>query len=75
VNRRRFVSTAAGVLAALPVRPAWPLQAVAQPARGPESGPRWLPSAELLRTLPRLLELAAVPGLALASVDGGRVFL
>jgi CubicO group peptidase (beta-lactamase class C family) len=75
VNRRRFVTTAAGVLAALPVRPAWPLQAVARHARDPEIGPRWLPSAELLRTLPRLLELAAVPGLALASVDGGRVFL
>jgi CubicO group peptidase (beta-lactamase class C family) len=37
-------------------------------------GPRWLPSSHLLRTLPRLLELAEVPGLALGVVQGGKVW-
>src|SRR6478736_7250184 len=74
VNRRRFLAaTAGGLLATLPAGPVWPMQtAVAR--RGPATGPRWRPTADLLRTLPRLLELAAVPGLSLASVDEGRVF-
>lgn len=74
VNRRRFITAAAGgLLATLPADPVWPMQA-AVTRRGPAAGPRWRPTAELLRTLPRLLELAAVPGLSLASVDEGRVF-
>jgi CubicO group peptidase (beta-lactamase class C family) len=74
VNRRRFLTAAAGgLLATLPGRPLWPVQASAL-RRGPGTvGPGWRPTAELLRTLPRLLELAAVPGLALATVDGGGV--
>ncbi len=75
VNRRSFIAAAAsGLLAALPVRPLWPIQATTT-RRGPgELGPRWRPTADLLRTLPRLLELASVPGLALATVDEGGVF-
>jgi CubicO group peptidase (beta-lactamase class C family) len=36
--------------------------------------PHWLPQAALLRHLPRLLELASVPGLALAVVNGRSVW-
>ncbi len=36
--------------------------------------PRWLPTTQLLRTLPRLLELAEVPGLALGLVQGGAIW-
>jgi CubicO group peptidase (beta-lactamase class C family) len=73
MNRRRFLATA-GVLAALRAETAWSLQATPpqQPRGG--SGPHWRPSLDLLRTLPRLLELASVPGLALATVDEGRIF-
>jgi CubicO group peptidase (beta-lactamase class C family) len=74
VNRRRFLAAAAGgLLATLPARPVWPVQATSL-RRGPgAAGPRWRPTAELLRSLPRLMELAAVPGLALATVDDGGV--
>ncbi len=74
MNRRRFVTTAAGsLLATLPVRPLWPVQATAV-RRGPHLvGPRWRPTSELLCTLPRLLELASVPCVSLASVDGGGI--
>jgi CubicO group peptidase (beta-lactamase class C family) len=74
VNRRRFVTAAAGgLLATLPPRPLWPVQAAAL-RRGPGVlGPRWLPTTDLLRTLPRLLELAAVPAVSFATVDEGRV--
>lgn len=74
VNRRRFLAAAAGgLLATLPARRVWPVQATSL-RRGPGAvGPRWRPTAELVRTLPRLLELAAVPGLALATVDDGGI--
>jgi CubicO group peptidase (beta-lactamase class C family) len=73
VNRRRFVAAAtSGLLATLPARPLWPVQATA-PRRGP-LGPHWRPSPDLLRALPRLLELAAVPAVSFATVDEGRVF-
>jgi CubicO group peptidase (beta-lactamase class C family) len=62
--------TAGTLLATLTSRRAWPLQALAPGARGP----RWLPNSHLLRTLPRLLELAEVPGLALGIVQGGKVW-
>jgi CubicO group peptidase (beta-lactamase class C family) len=74
VNRRRFLAAAAGgLLATLPARPVWPVQATSLRRGLGAVGPRWRPTAELLRSLPRLLELAAVPGLALASVDDGGV--
>jgi CubicO group peptidase (beta-lactamase class C family) len=75
VNRRRFLTAAAGgVLATLPVRPLWPVQATAA-RRGPDVlGPRWRPTGDLLRALPRLLELASVPCVSLATVDGDGVF-
>jgi CubicO group peptidase (beta-lactamase class C family) len=75
VNRRRFVTAAAGsLLATLPARPLWPVQATAVRRGTGLFDPRWRPTGDLLRTLPRLLELASVPGLSLATVDAGSVF-
>jgi CubicO group peptidase (beta-lactamase class C family) len=72
MNRRLFVSASAGgILAALRTGTAWPLQASLP---HPAIGRHWRPTLDLLRGLPRLLELASVPGLALATVDEGRVF-
>ena len=70
LSRRHFLlgSTGAVLLTARP-RTAWPLQAIASAAT-----PLWQPNADLLRHLPRLLELASVPGLALGIVDGKRVW-
>ena len=74
VNRRRFVTAAAGgLLATLPPRQLWPVQATSLRRGAGAMGPEWRPTAELLRSLPRLLELAAVPGLAFATVDGAGV--
>jgi CubicO group peptidase (beta-lactamase class C family) len=70
LSRRRFMLGSAGaVLATARAGVAWPVQA----PRGP-IGPRWQPNADLLHHLPRLLELASVPGLALAVVNEGRVW-
>src|SRR4051812_30644097 len=75
VNRRRFLAAAGGgLLATLPPRPLWPLQATASRHGLGGLSPRWRPTADLWHTVPRLLELASVPGLALATVDEGRVF-
>jgi CubicO group peptidase (beta-lactamase class C family) len=76
MNRRHFIAASAGgVLATLRAGTAWPLQAA---ALSPESraaiGRHWRPTLDLLRGLPRLLELASVPGLAFATVDDGRLF-
>jgi CubicO group peptidase (beta-lactamase class C family) len=70
LSRRQFMLGSGGfAVAAARTGTAWPIQA--PPVA---SGPRWQPSADLLRNLPRLLELASVPGLAMAVVDGGRVW-
>jgi CubicO group peptidase (beta-lactamase class C family) len=70
LSRRHFMLGSAGfAMAAARTGTAWPAQALPL-----ASGPRWQPSADLLRNLPRLLELASVPGLAMAVVDGGRVW-
>ena len=75
VNRRRFITAAAGgLLATLPVRSVWPVQATGVRRGSGVIGPHWRPSGELLRSLPRLLELASVPCVALAAVDAGSVF-
>ena len=69
LSRRRFMLGSAGAaLATVRVGTAWPMQAAAKVT------PQWQPNADLLRHLPRLLELASVPGLALAVVNGGRVW-
>ncbi len=71
-SRRRFIAGGAGLLLAT-LRPAraWPVQAS---AAGPDAGSRWRPTTDLLQRLPRLLELAEVPGLALGIVEQGRVW-
>jgi CubicO group peptidase (beta-lactamase class C family) len=70
LSRRRFMLGSAGaVLATAQSRAAWPLQTAVD-----STSPNWQPNADLLRHLPRLLELASVPGLALAVVDGSRVW-
>jgi CubicO group peptidase (beta-lactamase class C family) len=70
LSRRHFMLGSAGaVLAAAQAKAAWPAQAAAN-----TTTPDWQPNADLLRHLPQLLELASVPGLALAVVDGGRVW-
>jgi len=70
LSRRDFMLGSAGLMAtATRAGRAWPVQAPLA------AGPRWQPNAELLRHLPRLLELASVPGLGVAVVDGGRVWI
>jgi CubicO group peptidase (beta-lactamase class C family) len=70
LSRRHFMLGSAGaVLATARAGVAWPVQ-----APGEALVPQWQPNADLLRHLPRLLELASVPGLALAVVDRGRVW-
>ncbi len=70
LSRRHFLLGSTGaVLLTARSRTAWPLQAAATTAT-----PLWQPNADLLRNLPRLLELASVPGLALGIVEGKRVW-
>ena len=70
LSRRHFLLGSTGaVLLTTRAGVAWPAQAAAR-----ATTPNWQPNADLLRSLPRLLELASVPGLALAVVDGRRVW-
>jgi CubicO group peptidase (beta-lactamase class C family) len=75
LDRRRFIvmSGAGALLTAFRPHNAWPLQGVA-PERRTLPGPTWTPSPDLLRSLPRMLELAGVPGLALGIVTQGQVW-
>jgi CubicO group peptidase (beta-lactamase class C family) len=70
LSRRHFLlgSTGAVLMTARP-RTAWPLQTA-----GGSAPPLWRPNADLLRNLPRLLELASVPGLALGIIEGKRLW-
>jgi CubicO group peptidase (beta-lactamase class C family) len=73
LSRRHFmIGTAGAVLGATRARLAWPAQAVLSAGRS--TGPSWGPSATFLRQLPRLLELASVPGLSLGVVESGRAW-
>ncbi len=72
VTRRRFMlGTAGAFISAAQARAAWPAQAMMSMGK---AGPGWEPNAALLRQLPRLLELASVPGLGLGVVEGARVW-
>jgi CubicO group peptidase (beta-lactamase class C family) len=73
LSRRRFMLGSAGaVVTAARAQMAWPAQgAVPTPTA---ATPQWQPSPDLLRNLPRLLELASVPGLAMALISDGRVW-
>ncbi len=69
LSRRHFMLGSAGaVLGTARPSVAWPQALVAA------AGPNWQPNTDLLRHLPRLLDLASVPGLAMAVVDGKRVW-
>jgi len=73
LSRRHFMmGTAGALLGAARARAAWPAQAVL--SAGQSTGPSWAPSATFLRQLPRLLELASVPGLSLGVVEKGRTW-
>lgn len=74
-NRRRFIAGGTGLL----VASLWPrtvrsLQAAGAGTLPARVGPDWLPDSHLLQLLPRLLELAEVPGLALGVVERGQVW-
>lgn len=72
LSRRRFMLGSMGaVVGTARARVAWPVQAV---PNLPPGGPTWQPNPTLLRNLPRLLELASVPGMALGVMDDGRVW-
>jgi CubicO group peptidase (beta-lactamase class C family) len=71
LSRRGFMlGTAGALVSAAQARVAWPAQAMLPR----KTGPGWEPNAELLRHLPRLLELASVPGLGLGVVESGRIW-
>jgi CubicO group peptidase (beta-lactamase class C family) len=75
LHRRRFIAGGSALLlATLRPRSVWPLQADSGLALPSRFGPDWLPDAHILEWLPRLLELAQVPGLALGGVHDGRVW-
>lgn len=70
-SRRRFIhGTSVAALATL-----WGSSALSQEAVEAAGAPRWLPHADFLRGIPRLLELATVPGLALGVVEGGATWM
>jgi CubicO group peptidase (beta-lactamase class C family) len=74
VSRRRFVIGSTGaLLGAAHARLAWPAQVLTRPGQGED--PSWEPDAAMLRQLPRLLELASVPGLSLGVVDRGKTWI
>jgi len=51
---------------------ATPIRAHAD-ARCPDGNAGWVPSAELVQDIPRLMRIAGVPGVAIAVVDRGRL--
>ena len=60
LSRRRFMlGTAGAFIGAAQARAAWPAQALLTSGK---ADPGWQPNAALLREMPRLLELASVPG-------------
>ncbi len=67
-NRRRFIhGTATATVAALGVAPVWArwIEPYARPV------PHWRAGGDLLSDIPRLLDLAMVPGLAMGVVNDG----
>jgi CubicO group peptidase (beta-lactamase class C family) len=73
LSRRRFmVGTAGALVGAAHARLAWPAQAAI--TTGKPAGPSWQPNSTFLRHLPRLLELASVPGLSLGVVEDNRIW-
>jgi CubicO group peptidase (beta-lactamase class C family) len=74
-DRRRFIMAGSGLLLSTAgPRWAWSLQADSGGPPLARFGPDWLPDARILELLPRLLELAEVPGLALGGVHDGQIW-
>jgi len=74
-DRRHFIMAGSGLLlSSAGPRWAWSLQADSGGPPFTRFGPDWLPDARILELLPRLLELAEVPGLALGGVHAGRIW-
>jgi CubicO group peptidase (beta-lactamase class C family) len=73
LSRRRFVvGTAGAFLGVAHARLAWSAQDAISPVKS--AGPQWKPNAALLNQLPRLLELASIPGLGLGIVQDNRTW-
>ena len=72
IGRRRFIAATAGGTLAL-VHPLWSAQ-TSVPTYSLRIPSRWLPTPELIRQLPRLLELATVPGIAIGVVDRRKIW-
>lgn len=71
IGRRGFVfSTAAALAATARGSVGWALPP-AGPVAGPASDPDWRPNSALLQAIPRMLELASVPGVAIAVIERG----
>jgi CubicO group peptidase (beta-lactamase class C family) len=71
-SRRRFIEgTAVATLTVLGARSLW------SEARrhAPPAVPRWLPIGDLQSNIPRLLELAMVPGLAVGVIENGATWV
>lgn len=70
IGRRGFViSTAAALAGAARGGAAWALR----PATRTAADPDWRPNGALLQAIPRMLELASVPGVAIAVIERGEV--
>ena len=67
-----MLGTAGAFAGAAHARVAWPAQAML--SGNQSAGPKWQPETSFLRHLPRLLELASVPGLGLGVVEDGRIW-
>jgi CubicO group peptidase (beta-lactamase class C family) len=76
LDRRHFILTigAGAALARFHKTTLWSSQRRPWDGNAAPAAPSWLPSQELVRSVPRLLELADVPGLALGIVEQGRVW-
>ena len=79
-GRRSFLARAGALLAGAAVGDTGRLHATQVAARagpglaGSAPAPGWLPTEQLIGEIPRLMELAAVPGAALAVVENGRIW-
>lgn len=70
ITRREFAAWSGAAAAGLLLGPGARRLAASTPA----ASSAWEPSASLLRDLPRLLELAMVPGIAVSVIEAGRTW-
>ena len=72
VSRREFAVVSGMAAAGLLLGPG--ARRLAALAPSPARAASWVPSEALLKDLPRLLELAMVPGIGVAVIEGGRTW-